>query len=186
MLEKIINKTINGDSDSEQLIAAIFGIALTTKGKNFLELGVRSGDTTLPLLTVCSLLGGSLTSVDIIEHSFDCPNEIEKYWNFVKSDAISFLENNNKYYDLVFIDDWHDGLHVAREIELISKFATPSTVILLHDLMYSGSQPNYNESIGIGEFGNGGPYNAVSRLNKDDWEFATLPFSHGLTILRKK
>ena len=33
---------------------------------------------------------------------------------------------------------------------------------------------------------NGGPYRAVAELNPQFWEFSTLPWNNGLTILRKK
>lgn len=185
-ISKIIQQSVNGQSDSEQLLCAIFGIALATRGKNFLELGVRGGDTTLPLLIASNYLGATLVSVDKNQHSFDCPQQLKNHWHFIQSDAIEFLRNNNAHYDLIFIDDWHECNHVQQELSLIEKFCTKSTIILLHDLMYNGSYPEYNLSDGEGEFANGGPFKAVNNLDKNMWEFATIPFSHGLTILRKK
>ena len=37
-----------------------------------------------------------------------------------------------------------------------------------------------------GQWANGGPYRAVAELNPQFWEFSTLPWNNGLTILRKK
>lgn len=188
---KIINATLRGTSDIDQLLAAIFGIALTTRGSRFLELGVRSGCSTTPLLLASKLIGGRLTSVDIQTPSYKCSEDLFAHWNFVKMDAIEFLEKNEEKFDLVFVDDWHDGKHVARELELIDSFSDKNTVIILHDLMYH-MHPNYNDSengdrfgLGGGEFANGGPHRAVSSLSKDKWEYSTLPFNNGLTILRK-
>ena len=36
-----------------------------------------------------------------------------------------------------------------------------------------------------GEFGNGGPYGALKLLDRNKWEYCTIPYDHGLTILRK-
>lgn len=185
-IEKIIHTTVNGSGDSDQLCAAIFGIALTTRGKRFLELGVREGHTTLPLLLAAKELSGTLTSVDISETTFDCPEDLKTNWTFFKTDAIDFLEKNQTSFDLIFIDDWHDGIHVEKELALLEPFCTTSSIILLHDLMHSHRHPNYNMEEGYGEFANGGPYRAVSTLDSRRWEFSTIPFSHGLTLLRKK
>jgi len=192
-IHNIVNQTLFSNGDSDQLAAAIFGIALTTRGKRFLELGVRSGHTTIPLLEACRLMGASLVSVDIEDPSFSPPEEYRHCWSFVKSDAIKFLESNTEKFDMVFIDDWHDGNHVRREIDLVDKFCDKLTVILLHDLMYGWKNPNYTTvdrgsdiNWGMpGEFDNGGPCRAVFSLDRDKWEWATLPFCNGLTLLRK-
>jgi predicted O-methyltransferase YrrM len=192
-LEQIISQTLSGTGDICQLTASIFGIALTTRGKNFLELGVRSGHSTQALLCAAHYLNAKVTSVDIETPSFKCPEIFSNNWNFVKSEAIEFLTKNNQKYDLIFIDDWHDGIHVKKELDIIDSFSDKSTVILLHDLMYGFKNPNYNTCKNgqecnwgeFGEFDNGGPYWAVSQLNSIKWEFSTLPFNNGLTILRK-
>jgi len=183
-IDQILKTTVDGDWDSDQLSAAIFGIGVTTRGKNFLELGVRHGRSTLPLLTAANILKGHLTSVDIEDPLFVCPDDLKDSWTFVKSDAIQFLKQNTSRYDLIFIDDWHDGIHVRKEIDLIEPYCDKNTVILLHDLM-AKTHPNYNTDVGYGEFGNGGPFAAVYGLDSDVWEFSTLPFCNGLTILRK-
>ncbi len=36
------------------------------------------------------------------------------------------------------------------------------------------------------EWGEGGPYRAVEELDKNKWEWMTIPVNHGLTLLRKK
>lgn len=190
----IINQTLCGAGDSDQLSAAIFGIATTTRGKQFLELGTRSGCTTIPLLLSAKILGAKLTSIDIQYPLFSCPQDLMENWNFVKTDAIKFLETTKEHYDLIFVDDWHDGFHVKKELDLIAPLCSKSTIVLLHDLMYGWKNPEYNTcnngaECGWGapsEFDNGGPYWAVSNMDSDTWEFSTIPFCNGLTILRRK
>ena len=55
--------------------------------------------------------------------------------------------------------------------------------------MYGDTCPFYHADLtnSAGEqWNNGGPYRAVAELNHQFWEFSTLPWNNGLTILRKK
>ena len=61
--------------------------------------------------------------------------------------------------------------------------------ILLHDLMGGNKHPDYFmplDSNPADEWGEGGPYRAVNELDKNKWEWMTIPVNHGLTLLRKK
>ena len=188
-LDFIIEKTINGKGDSDNHLATLLGIAIGSKGKTILELGVRNGDSTLPFLLASKLNDGKLYSVDINETNFVVPNELKKYWEFTKMDAIQYLENwdASKSLDIVYIDDWHSYDHVKKELEILDRLVSPSTVILVHDLMYGGTCPFYHSDITLkdGQWANGGPYRAVAELNPQFWEFSTLPWNNGLTILKR-
>jgi hypothetical protein len=41
-------------------------------------------------------------------------------------------------------------------------------------------------TLNTGQWAKGGPYRAVAELDPQFWEFSTLPYNNGLTILRKK
>ena len=189
ILEQILQQTIYGESDSDGHLMTLLGISLSLKAKNILELGVIYGDTTLPLLLSAYLNRCSLVSVDIKESAFVPPPELKKYWMFIQSEATQCLANmakENAKFDLVLVDDWHTTSHVAEELYYLDPMTTPTSVILLHDLMYGNRQPYYNQDIvPDGEFAGQGPYGAVSNL-PNKWEWATIPAFHGLTILRKK
>ena len=91
--------------------------------------------------------------------------------------------------DFVFIDDRHSYGHMRRELELIGDHVGPSSVVLLHDLMYEAHAPFYHSDASLPEnhlYGAGGPYRAVAELDTTVWEWATLPWGHGLTLLRRK
>ena len=187
-LDNIINITLYGKGDSDKHLLTLASLILQLDAKNILELGVRRGTTTLPLLYGASLTKGTVTSVDINSTDFICPIEYNHLWSFHKSDAIEFLKNNKTIWDLIYIDDWHSYDHVKKEIELLDSKITPSTLIVLHDLMYANYQPKYHTDLAIkdGQWANGGPYRAVCELNTNFWEFSTIPACNGLTILRKK
>lgn len=190
-LKLIIEKTVNGNGDSDKHLLTLLGIALGSGAKTIIELGVRNGDTTLPLLNAAKINGGTLHSVDIEKTKYKPSLDLIQNWKFYEKDAIAFLEgwDSEKDIDLVYIDDWHSYEHVKAELAILDKLVSPSTIIVLHDLMYGGTTPFYHsdltESAGA-QWANGGPYRAVAELNPQFWEFSTLPWNNGLTILRKK
>ncbi len=188
-LNIFLEKTRFGDHSSDGHILSIFSMALGSKGKVYVELGVEHGDTTLPLILAAHMNGGHLYSVDIKETSFQCPNELKPYWTFMKGNALEFLAMWDKgTIDVVYVDDNHEYDHVKKELALIQKYTTPKSLILLHDLMYWRTGPQYHVNMSRHEKGwaKGGPFRAVNELNKRKWEWSTLPWFNGLTILRKK
>jgi hypothetical protein len=99
------------------------------------------------------------------------------------------LTNNTEKYDLIYVDDWHSYSHVKRELEEIDRISDEKTIILLHDLMGQNKHPDYFMPLDwnpADEWGEGGPYRAVEELDKNKWEWMTIPVNHGLTLLRKK
>ena len=182
------NRKTGKDTDCH--LITLFGLVLNLRAKRILELGVRDGNTTLPLLCGAFYTKGEVDSVDLNKTKFQCPEELESYWNFYQGNAIEYLENlpEEFVYDIVFLDDWHSCEHVTRELELLTSHVDKSSIILLHDAMHSFAYPSYNLDtiITTGQFANGGIYRALLDLNTQLWEFSTIPTCHGLTILRKK
>lgn len=188
-LNSLIAKARYGSEDTDQHVLTLFSIALGMRSKRILELGVRTGNTTLPFLMAAEQTGGMVHSVDLEPTSFRCPDDLRVYWRFYQSDAIKWLEDNqHQQYDIVYIDDWHSYPHVKRELEFVQHMITPSSVILLHDLMYSGAHPRYHSEINTTDpqWAEGGPYRAVAELDSAVWEWSTIPVNHGLTLLRKR
>ena len=189
--QHLLNQVKYGPQDSDRHVLTCFSMAMQIHAKKILELGVRTGNTTLPFLCAAKELGGMVHSVDLDATTFQCPDDLRVYWKFFQSDAISWLEqqrNQGAQYDLIYIDDWHAYDHVRRELEIIDSMVTPSSIILLHDLMYSNAQPDYRSdpSTADAQWAGGGPYRAVADLDPEIWEWATVPINHGLTVLRKK
>jgi predicted O-methyltransferase YrrM len=191
--QHLLGQVKHGQADSDRHVLTCFSIAMQIHAKKILELGVRTGNTTLPFLCAAKELGGMVHSVDLDPTTFQCPQELQMYWKFTQSDAHAWLENNIDpaqpgQYDLIYIDDWHSYAHVRRELELLEPICTSSTLILLHDLMYSFGHPDYRSDPDSTDpqWAGGGPYRAVAELDPTVWEFSTIPVNHGLTILRKK
>ena len=189
--QHLLNQVKYGPQDSDRHVLTCFSMAMQIHAKKILELGVRTGNTTLPFLCAAKELGGMVHSVDLDATTFQCPDDLRVYWKFFQSDAIAWLEQQRSQgtkYDLIYIDDWHAYDHVRRELEIIDSMVTPSSIILLHDLMYSNAQPDYRSdpNTADAQWAGGGPYRAVAELDPEIWEWATVPINHGLTILRKK
>lgn len=190
LFERFFNKTLNemNPSDSDWHLMTLFALVLQIKAKNILELGVRFGDTTEPLVAAANLVGGKVTSVDKVPSQWVCPDELTANYRFIQCDAIEFLKTKaDAYYDIVYVDDWHAYEHVKTELQLIEKIIDCRSLILLHDLMGQGKNPDYFLPLNWGgEWTGGGPYRAVKELDPAVWEWATIPVNHGFTILRKK
>lgn len=191
-MNTIIEKTLNGTGDSDRHLTTLFGMILGQRPKRILELGVRDGSTTLPLLLAAKAVGAKLVSVDVEPTHFAemCPDDLRQHWEFVQMDAVKYLEQLDKsiVQDFVYVDDWHSYPHVAKELELLDQCVCPASVIVLHDCMY-GTTPFYHSDLtpnAGAQWHGGGPYRAVAEMNPQFWEFATLPWNNGLTILRKK
>ena len=193
-MDKFIEKALHGDGDSDRHFITLYAIALASRGKNYVELGVREGHTSEPLHAAARANGGKLWSVDINQ-----PTEWQPYVNgfldmnhyeFVQTDSIHFLKewDKDKKMDVVFVDDWHSYPHVKKQLELLDQCVGPSSIILLHDLMYGNTDPFYHSDLAHAgpQWDGGGPYRAVAELNPQFWEWSTLPWNNGLTILRKK
>lgn len=189
-LPKFCDISLYGKNDSDQHVITLFSIALACRGKIFIELGVRAGTTTLPILLAANLNNGKLISVDIQDTEFQCPKDLLPSWSFLKCDALDFLADwdKSKKMDFVYVDTWHSYEHVKKELEYLDMYVGPSSIILLHDLMYGNTHPFYHSDLTIkkGQWANGGPYRAVAELDLNFWEWSTLPWNNGLTILRKK
>ena len=190
ILAKLEEKVLHGKGDSDQHLLTLYSIAIGMKAKRVLELGVRNGASTLPLLYAVNQTGGTLTSVDIMPQQFEVASDLASKWTYVQSDAMDFLlkQNPTEPYDMIFLDDWHSYDHVKKELEQIDRLVSPRTIVLVHDLMYGNTCPHYHCDLTekSGQWANGGPYRAVAELPSQFWEFSTLPYNNGLTILRKK
>lgn len=189
-LKQILLQTKYGQGDSDKHALTLFALVLSLNAKNILELGVRNGGTTMPLLCGAAETGGKVTSVDIEQTDFKCPDYLKPMWKFECKNALDYLRNlpNGERFDLIYLDDWHAYEHVKAELAILDKHVSPSTLICVHDLMYANYEPHYHSDIACrtGQWANGGPYRAVAELSDNFWEFATIPVNNGLTILRKK
>ena len=48
-MDKFIEKALHGDGDSDRHFISLYAMALASRGKTYVELGVREGHTSEPL-----------------------------------------------------------------------------------------------------------------------------------------
>jgi len=190
-LSKLLLQTIQGAGDSDPHAMVLFSLVLSLRAKNILELGVRDGNTTYPLLLGASYIpDAKVLSIDNTDNGYRPPNELGKYWDFHIKSSLEFLSAlpETTKFDLVLVDDWHSYSHVKQELFYLDKHISPSSIVLVHDTMYGNTQPVYHTDLTLrdGQWAEGGPYRAIAELDPQFWEFSTIPCSHGLTLLRKK
>ena len=197
--ELMIQLVLKNDKDIDEHLLTLFSMVLSNKPEFVFELGVRTARSSLAFLAANQYIDCKLISVDIdpIRPDFEFPEAWKTKWTFFQKDALKFLEDElpkiledrDESRSLIFyVDDWHCGEHVLKELEFISKHTTPKDLIILHDLMYGNSQPHYRsvKNPSDKQWSNGGPYAAIEKLDLSKWEYCTIPRCHGLTFLRKK
>jgi cephalosporin hydroxylase len=99
--------------------------------QHVIELGTRTGVSTIAWLYALEQTGGRLTSVDL-----DARPPIGEYdhWSFIQGDdcdpaVLAQLEPA----DIVFIDSSHHFAHTVRELAIYRWLVKPGGVICLHD-----------------------------------------------------
>ena len=61
-MDKFIEKALHGEMDSDRHLISIYAMALASRGKTYVELGVREGHTSEPLYNAAKANGGKLWS----------------------------------------------------------------------------------------------------------------------------
>ena len=96
-----------------------------------LEFGTREGYSTQLFSQLLRANNGHLHTVDLANHKI--PQEIvEKMDNvtLIKQDVLQF--KTDEFYDILYIDDWHNPYHLFQELDRFAKYAK---VILIHDVV---------------------------------------------------
>jgi predicted O-methyltransferase YrrM len=173
------------DTIDEYFKNILDGICFGIKPRKILETGIRSGLSTSVFLKYIND-NGTLISVDRDSKSpFLFNYQPVKNHQIIIKDSLDFLSTSEDTFDLIFLDDWHSKDHVLKEIELCENLIHERSLILIHDAMWGCIDPKYNFSNHNPEFADGGVAAALLDLDRKKWEFCTIPFSHGITILRK-
>jgi predicted O-methyltransferase YrrM len=169
---------------------AIYYLIKELHPKKILEIGTHIGSSTVSIaLAMQNILNESyLKTVDIrdvnnetlkpwVEHmSKNSPVNnlkllnLDKFVEFVVSDSINFLKNENQKYDFIFLDGSHNADYVYNEISFSLKILNPNGIILLHDYFPDGKKIWENKEPILG------PYEGVRRVIKENPEINIEPF----------
>ena len=140
--------------------------------KNILELGTRTGESTIALLSAAKELNGKVTSVDIdpcyLAREMIKKLNLESNWEFIQINDLNL--NWESPIDHLFIDSSHTYEHTIKEFEKFEPFVRKGGLITLHDII---SCPPILDAIN--------DYIA----NRDDLRFYKFFHNNGLGIIRK-
>jgi len=145
---EILRELVALNADTSDCVAPLVSTAYALDAKHILELGVRSGVSTIALLVACRNLKGTLVSFDI-EPCAEARQKIEQLglvdkekanWLFVQKDDRQLLDTVKlKSMELIFLDTDHNLQHMTQELDLCDKVLKKGGVILAHDTL----APNY-------------------------------------------
>ena len=142
---------------------------------NYLEIGVRHG-------TVYHLVNKYCETCYLVDIQF---LDIEYSPNTIKfemtSDSFFNSVNQSIKFDFVFIDGDHSKEQVLKDFLNVKDRVVDDGFVILHDTYPCDERmtlPHHSD--------NGWEAMLYIKQNfKDDWEFVTLPFNPGLTIMKK-
>lgn len=159
-------------TDIHEHLQILYMLTVELNLPNILELGTRTGESTVALLLAAKELNGRVTSVDIDSCSEAKEKvkklDLESYWKFLQTDDLK-LEWNVPI-DHLFIDTSHTYEHTIIELEKFEPFVKKGGLITLHDIV---SYPPVLKAI-------------TDFLSKrDDIKFYKFFHNNGLGILRK-
>jgi cephalosporin hydroxylase len=144
--------------------------------QHVIELGTRSGVSTIAWLHALKQTGGRLTSVDI-----DAKPEIGDWphWTFIQGDdedpeLVASLEPA----DIVFIDTSHLYDHTVRELNTYRWLVKPGGLLVLHDTELpipegAPSRPLYPVKTAVKEF-----------IESEGFQWINYPDCWGLAVIR--
>lgn len=142
--EQFLERCIKGDGQNTDMVPRMLDLyRYGTQCVTVTEFGVRRGMSTCAFLAA----GCRVTSYDIADQAYECPEDARKRWEFFKEDTT--LHAMILMTDLLLIDSRHTAHQVSAELEQSHRVRK---YILLHDVISHGSvgedgQPGINQAI---------------------------------------
>ena len=166
-------------ADTSDCVQILYDVAVSMPAYRILELGVRTGVSTVALLLAAKQVNGHLWSVDVdscvraVKTVKD--NGLDSYWTFMIGDdrnlLPNFLENSM---DMIFVDTSHQYEHTLMELRLCDRILRKDGVILLHDTV-GRDYPDVMKAVSV-----------FLREQQEKYVFKELGSRYGLGMLTKK
>lgn len=159
-------------TDIHEHLQTLHMLTIELNLKNILELGTRTGESTIALLLAAKELGGKVTSVDI-DPCYEAKEKVKKlglesYWEFIQIDDLKLSWKEN--IDHLFIDTSHTYEQTIHEFKKFEPMVRKGGLITLHDTV---SCPPVLQAI----------HDYISQRN--DIRFYKFFHNNGLGVLRK-
>lgn len=159
---KYTDKHTKIKTDISEHLPTLYAMAVHTKAKIVIELGVRLGESTIPFLEAMQVTNGHLWSVDV-DRCDVAKNKMKEYgldsrWTFTMLNDIDYgkhVWDKSKKADIIFIDTSHQYAHTKEEIQVFEPILRPGGMMIFHDtvsfpdgvyrpiLEFMGGHPKY-------------------------------------------
>lgn len=117
-------------SDIHVHLPRFVGLVTQMNAQHVIELGTRSGVSTVAWLHGLHLTGGRLTSIDLDPG----PDITSDRWTFIQGDDLDpAIVSELDPADIVFVDTSHLYEHTLRELNVYRWLVKPGGVMVLHD-----------------------------------------------------
>lgn len=168
-----------GDMEAHEMF--LYSLVRGCKPRRLLEIGVRAGISTQAMTqaVVDSKVYCDYHICDIDETCRGVDLPIPFTFHNVSSDTLATQWNDNDSIDLLMIDGCHEFSQVKRDFDNFSKFVSIGGLILLHDTNPAEQDKHPNACWSAYKI------IEVLRTYTPDIEFTTIPYSYGLTVVRK-
>lgn len=136
-VESTLESLMIQPTDIHEHLQTLHMLTVELNLKNILELGTRTGESTMALLSAAKEVGGKMTSVDI-DPCVEAKEKVKKlglesYWNFIQSDDLQLKWNET--IDHLFIDTSHTYEHTMSEFKKFEPYVRKGGLITLHDII---------------------------------------------------
>jgi len=120
-------------SDIRGHLERMYRVVLETNAQQVVELGTRSGVSTLAFLAGVEQTGGRVWSCDV--NPPDVPAEVVEHpaWTFRQGDDRVLVGQAPCQVDVLFIDTSHEYPHTLDELELYAPLVRKGGAIVMHD-----------------------------------------------------
>ena len=171
------HRRCRADSDIREYLPLLHGYARLYPGVRVLEVGVRSGNSTVAFLAAAQAMGGHVWSVDIDSDCFNRPWHGHPAWTFTCGDSTHPAVTGKQPHqvDVLFLDGDHGKQKVLDELAAYFPRVQPGGVALLHDtrIRWPGEPPGtWPVTRALDEF-----------CEQQGLRWAELPGAYGLGVI---
>jgi predicted O-methyltransferase YrrM len=168
----ILESYMTHPTDIHEHLQTLYMLTIELNLKNTLELGTRTGESTVSLLLAAKEVNGKVTSIDI-DSCNDAKEKVKKsnlesFWNFHQTDDLKLKWEDQ--IDHLFIDTSHTYDQTLAELQKFEPWVRKGGLISLHDIV---SCPPVLRAIND------------YILERNDIKFYKFFHNNGLGILRK-
>jgi len=127
------------DTDIHEHLCTLYLLTIELKLTNVLELGTRSGASTIAFLQALKEINGNLTSIDmdpcLEAKKIVNDSHLNQNWKFIQGDDLKVKWDEP--IDHLFIDTSHTYDHTLAELKKYEPYVKEGGIITLHDTISS-------------------------------------------------